>query len=91
MAGYVPWHQKKRLRLLVAEYDFIALLKSSDNDRVIAAGAERVRQAKLAELRSRRAELPPCEKNDRAIAELNQKILHWTSLEAAQIFDRYRS
>ena len=91
MANSIPWRPKKRQQLLAVEEEFTTFLTTCDNDRAIAAGAERVRQAIIVELRSRRAELPPSEKAGDAAAELSREIAYWTSVDAAQIVDRYRT
>jgi hypothetical protein len=91
MANYIAWYGKKRERLLERERDFLALLQTDTTESKLAEGAEEVRAAQVRAMKAMRAELPPSEKNARAVANLDQEIAFWTALSAGDVIDGYRT
>ena len=91
MANYIAWYGKKREHLIERERDLAALLKSEAEASRIAGAAEEVRAAQIRALKSKRAELPPSEKNARAVANLDREIEFWLGLTANEIIVGYRT
>ena len=91
MANYIPWYGKKRERLIERDRAFVALLQGETDPAKLAGAAEAVRAEQVRALRSKRAQLPPSEKNAAAVANLDREIAFWLALTAEAIIDGYRA
>ncbi len=91
MAGYVPWFGKKRERRRARERTFVDLLRSGADANQLNEGADAVRLAHVRELKARRAQVPPAEKNAAAVADLDRDIEFWMGLTAAEVIEGYGS
>lgn len=90
MPGYVPWYGKKRERLLARERAFVDLLQVGGGAKELTEAAEAVRLAHVRELKAKRSQLPPSEKNAVVVANLDREIEFWLGRNAAQVIDGYR-
>ena len=91
MAGYVPWFGKKRERLVDRERAFVTMLRAGAADaKQLAKAGDAVRLARVRELKARRAQLAPREKNAAKVAELDRKIAFWLALHPGDVVEGYR-
>ena len=91
MANYIAWYGKKRAKLAEREREFLELLRGGASGSKLEAAAEEVRAAQVRTLKSRRAELPPYERNAAAVANLDREIEFWVGLSVAEVIDGYRT
>jgi hypothetical protein len=91
MANYIAWYGKKRERLLERENDFSALLQGGAEASKLAEAAKELRAAQVRALRSKRAQLPPSEKNATAVANLDCEIAFWQALSVEDVIGGYRT
>ena len=97
MAGYVPWHGKKRAALACREGDLLRYLRHADQvganraEGVIEA-AEEVRASKIRLLKSERSRI---DRGDGTHADhlrrLDEQIQSWRRMPIGEIIDEYRS
>jgi hypothetical protein len=85
VAGYVPFHMKKRYALAAKEQRLRRLLQSGTAEEKVVRAAEAVRAARVRVLRAVRAQIPANGKNDSQIAKLDDKISAVLALPIAAI------
>ena len=90
MASYIGWYGKKRAALARFERELVGMLQKDANATTLAEQAERVRAAQVRALRSKRAQLPPAERNAAAVANLDWEIAYWLGLPLDVIIDGFR-
>lgn len=91
MTSYIPWYGKKRERLAHREQKFIAILRTQSDPEKLRKSAEEIRAAQIRVLKSRRAQLPPSEKNLAKVEEIDHQIQKWLAAEVDSIIQDYRS
>ena len=90
MAGYVLWHGKKRQLLARREQEFQAILQAETNTEKLKEWAEEIRAAQIRALKSKRAQLPPSEKNLEKVNELEREMEIWLHSPADSIIEIYK-
>jgi hypothetical protein len=92
MAAYVPWHGKKREGLQRREDDLVRILGRGEGREAVARAAEEVRAARIRALKSDRARIPPCDRddNEERLRVLDEEIARCSSLAIEEIVAEYR-
>ena len=90
MAGYIPWFGKKRAKLQQREQEFMMALRECSDLSRLAELAEEIRAAQIRTLKSKRAQLPPSERNLAKVEELSREIAQWIDMPAESIVAKYR-
>jgi hypothetical protein len=92
MAGYVPWYGKKREGLKRREEDLVRILGRGEGREAIERAAEGVRAARIRALKSDRARIPPCDRddNEERLRQLDEEIARCSSLAVEEIVAEYR-
>lgn len=90
MAGYVPYYSKKRERREYLESVLLRILGTDAAPKRVLRAAEAVRQAKMRELASRRAELPPKQELATELAAIDRQMGTWSTIPLEAIVDSYR-
>jgi hypothetical protein len=92
MSNYVPWYGKKRAGFKRREQELLRMLGSSERPEAIERAAQEVREARIRALKSDRARVPPCgrDDNDERLRQFDERIDYWASRSVEQIVAAYR-
>jgi hypothetical protein len=92
MAGYVPWYGKKREGLKRREHDLLRILGRGGRQEAVERAAEEVRAARIRALKSDRARIPPCGRDDydERLQQFDEEIARCVSLTVEEIVAEYR-
>ncbi|HEX8325109.1 MAG TPA: hypothetical protein VF595_14490 [Tepidisphaeraceae bacterium] len=90
MAGYIPYFQKKLLRLTEQEQRLTELIAGNASAAELLDVAEQVRAARVRAIRSKQAELPPSERNAAQAKQFAELVQQWLGLSSEAIVEVYR-
>lgn len=90
MTNYIPYHSKKRERRERLESVLLRILGNGGPQEDVVRAAEAVREARVRELRSRRAELPAMPGFATELAAIDEQIAAWNAMSLDAIVDFYR-
>lgn len=92
MSNYVPWYGKKRAGFGRRKQQLLRILGGGGRPEAVERAAEEVRAAKIRALKSDRARIPPCgrDDNDERLRRLDEEIARWASRSVEEIVAAYR-
>jgi hypothetical protein len=92
MSNYIPWYGKKRAGLKRREQQLLRILGGGERPEAVERAAEEVRAAGIRALRSDRARIAPCgrDDNDERLRRFDEEIAHWASRTVEDIVAAYR-
>ena len=92
MSNYIPWYGKKRAGFKRREEQLLRMLGGGQRPEAVERAAEEVRAARIRALKSDRARIPPCgrDDNDARLRRFDEEIARWTSRTVEEIMEAYR-
>ena len=92
MSNYIPWYGKKREGFKRREQQLLRILGCGARPEAVERAAEEVRAARIRALKSDRARIPPCgrDDNDARLRRFDEEIAHWASRTVEEIVAAYR-